>query len=145
MGMIQTCEELDTTFVAFSPVGRGMLTDSPRRTADNSDAPFLNGNPRFLEPNISANVKWTDKFRAYAADKGVATASLAIAWTLAKSDNLISIPGTRSIEHLDQAAAGGALNLSQSEVAEIETVLPIGFTSGDRYSDGQWRGQERYC
>ncbi len=145
LGMIQACDELNVTFVPFSPVGRGILTDKPRRTEDNSDAPFLKVNPRFIEPNLSVNLEWTDKFRAFAADKGVPTASLAVAWSIAKGRNMLTIPGTRFVKHLDELALGGSLNLSLSEVQEIETVLPAGFAQGDRYSDGQWTTQERFC
>ena len=88
---------------------------------------------------------WTDRFRAYAADSGVPAASLALAWVLAKGENTIAIPGTRSVQHLAEAAQGADLRLSPSQIAEIETILPIGFAHGDRYSDKQWRGQERYC
>ena len=145
LGMLQTCAALGTAFVAFSPVGRGILTDRPVAVGDDLSGWFIDGNPRFVEPNLSANLQWTDGFRSYAADMGVAAASLALAWVLAKGENTIAIPGTRSVQHLAEAAQGASLRLSADEVAEIETVLPIGFAHGDRYSDKQWRGQERYC
>jgi len=145
MGMIQACEALGTAFVGFSPVGRGMLTDRPTTVGQDLTGMFTDGNPRFVEPNLSANLAWTDAFRGYAADRGQPTAALALAWVLAKSPNTIAIPGTRFVPHLQEAALGASIELSTDEVAEIETILPVGFAHGDRYSDGQWKGQERYC
>lgn len=145
MGMLQTCAELGTAFVAFSPVGRGMLTDRPVTADDDLSGWFIDGNPRFTEPNLSANIAWTDRFRALAGDWGVAAATLALAWVLAKGEHTIAIPGTRSVTHLAEAAKAAALPLTAAQMVEIETVLPIGFAHGDRYSDQQWRGQERYC
>lgn len=145
LGMLQTCGELGAAFVAFSPVGRGILTDRPVAVGDDLSGWFIDGNPRFTQPNLSANLAWTDRFRAYAADSGVPAASLALAWVLAKGEHTLAIPGTRSVQHLAEAAQGASLRLSASQVSEIETILPIGFAHGDRYSDKQWRGQERYC
>ncbi len=145
LGMLQACAELGTAFVAFSPVGRGMLTDRPVAVDDDISGWFIDGNPRFVEPNLSANLAWTDRFRALAGDMGVPAASLALAWVLAKGSHTIAVPGTRSVGHLHEAAHGCALQLTAAQVAEIEAVLPLGFAHGDRYSDKQWRGQERYC
>ena len=55
------------------------------------------------------------------------------------------IPGTRSPEHLKELAAGAALELDAADIARIETVLPVGWCHGDRYSDAQWTGPERFC
>ena len=96
MGMLQACAELGTTLVAFSPVGRTFLTDTPMDYERAQTSDFLKGNPRFLEPNITANLAITDKFRAYAGDHGLPTASLAIAWLLAQGEQVLPIPGTRS-------------------------------------------------
>ena len=145
LGMLQACEALGTAFVAFSPVGRGMLTDRPVAVGEDLTGWFIDGNPRFVEPNLSANLTWTDRFRALAADKRVPAAALALAWVLAKGSHTFAVPGTRSIAHLAEAAQGASMVLSAEEVAEIETVLPLGFAHGDRYSASQWRGQERYC
>jgi aryl-alcohol dehydrogenase-like predicted oxidoreductase len=145
LGMIQTCAELGTSLVAFSPVGRALLTDRPHGLASAKEMPFLTNNPRFLEPNITANLAYNAKFRALAADMGVAAATLAIAWVLHQGEEVIAIPGTRNIAHLQELAAGGAMDLSDEDIARIETVLPVGWAHGDRYSDVQWNGPERYC
>ena len=70
---------------------------------------------------------------------------VAIAWLLAKGDHVVPIPGTRSIEHLDELASGADLDLSPSDIETIEKVLPVGWCHGDRYTADQWQGPERYC
>ena len=145
LGMLQACAALGTAFVAFSPVGRGMLTDRPVQVGQDLSGQFLEGNPRFQEPNLSANLLWVDGFRALASDMGVAAATLAQAWVLAKGEHCIVIPGTRSVAHLKEAAQAASLRLTETQLARIEEVLPLGFAQGDRYSDAQWKGQERYC
>lgn len=145
MGLVQTCAELGTSLVAFSPVGRSLLTDDPISYAATRELGFMTGNPRFNEPNYSANIAATDKFRALAADMGVPTAGLANAWLLAQGAHVVPIPGTRSTTHFAEILAGADLDLSAEDLARIEAVLPIGWAHGDRYSVAQWNGPERYC
>ena len=145
VGLTQATEQLGTALVAFSPVGRGLLTDTPLPQAEISKLTFPKGNPRFTEPNHAANLAATDKFRALAKQMGVATASLAIAWLKTRGPQVISIPGTRTVAHLKELAAGGEMTLSAGDLAAIDEVLPPGWAHGDRYSEAQWTGPERYC
>ena len=145
MGLIQTCAELGTSLVAFSPVGRALLTDRPHGLKEANNMEFLTKNPRFIEPNISANLAYNAKFRALAADMDTSAAALAIAWVLQKSQEVIAIPGTRSIAHLNELVAGGDMTLTEDDINRIEAVLPIGWAHGDRYSTTQWEGPEKYC
>lgn len=146
LGLIQTCAELGTALVAFSPVGRSLLTDTPLTLQAVEDiGSFLAINPRFKEPNYSANITATEGFRAYAAELDITAAALAIAWVLAQGEHVIAIPGTRSTAHFDQLTAGWNLELSDSQLTRIETLLPVGWAYGDRYSAAQWVGPERYC
>lgn len=145
MGLIQTCAEIGASLVAFSPVGRALLTDRPHQADAIPEMPFLKVNPRFNEPNLSANLAITEKFRDLAKEMGIAASTLAIAWLTHQGEHVLPIPGTRHISHLQELARGGSLDLSASELQRIEDVLPIGWAHGDRYSDGQWIGPERYC
>ena len=144
MGLVQTCAELGVALVAFSPVGRSLLTDTPLTQDVIPSLPFLSGNPRFLEPNYSTNIALTDPFRTLAAEMGMRTASLAVAWTLAKGEHVLPIPGTRNVAHFRDLVAGADHPLSPDDVAAIERILPIGWCHGDRYSDDQWVGPERF-
>ncbi|MEM9129453.1 MAG: aldo/keto reductase, partial [Pseudomonadota bacterium] len=139
------CAELGVAMVAFSPVGRGMLTDRPHDLSEVQSMGFLKGNPRFMEPNLSANLALTAGLRDLAKDMGVSAAALSIAWLVHQGEHILPIPGTRHIEHLRQVAAGGSITLSAEDIARIEAVLPIGWAHGDRYSARQWEGPERYC
>ncbi|NKB99520.1 MAG: aldo/keto reductase [Pseudomonadales bacterium] len=145
LGLVQKASELGTSFVAFSPVGRTLLTDTLLDYETCQTLAFLKVNPRFQKESLQRNTQVTEPFRKLAADMGASAASIAIAWLLAKGDHVIPIPGTRSVEHLNELAAGVDLNLSNTDVAEIEKALPLGWCHGDRYSAGQWQGPERYC
>lgn len=145
LGLVQACAELGTTLVAFSPVGRTFLTDTPMSYETGQSLAFTQNNPRFMQPDYAANIVSTDKFRHYASDHGMAAATLAISWLLHQGGHILPIPGTRSVEHLAQAAAAMSLTLTTDMVAEIETILPVGWAAGDRYSTTQWIGPERFC
>ncbi|MFP7671779.1 aldo/keto reductase [Marivita sp. S0852] len=145
LGLIQTCKELGTALVAFSPVGRSLLTDAPLTDEKVADLPFLSGNPRFMTPNHAANLKATEAFRALARDMGEPTAAVAIAWVLHQGLHIVPIPGTRSVTHFTELLRGTQIKLSDADQHRIEAVLPVGWAHGDRYSDAQWIGPERYC
>lgn len=145
LGLVQSCAELGTCLVAFSPVGRTLLTDTPLSFNQAQTLDFLKMNPRFMSPHYDANIAATDSLRSYARDHGVATASLSIAWLLAKGEHILPIPGTRSVPHLKELAAGMDIELTKPMIAEIEAFLPVGWAHGDRYSAAQWVGPERYC
>ncbi len=144
LGLVQTCAELGVAMVAFSPVGRSLLTDNPIPRERIPDLPFLAENPRFTEPNLTANLNATDGLRALAAELGTSSAALANAWLLSRGPHVIPIPGTRSVGHLRECVAGADLGLSPGDIERVDAVLPPGWAHGDRYSEAQWIGPERY-
>jgi len=145
LGLVQACEALGTGLVAFSPVGRGLLTDRPPTQETISASSFLRINPRFLAPHYERNLALTDGFRRLARELDTTAAALAIAWLLQRSPAVIPIPGTRSAGHLRELAAGTTLELDEDALRRIEAVLPVGWAHGDRYADAQWPGAERFC
>ncbi len=145
LGMVQLCERLGTSFVAFSPVGRGALTDVPVDRDNFRPIDFRAANPRFSEENWPRNDQRIEAFRGYAADHGWATSALALAWVMAQGDHIVPIPGTRSADHLTELASGPDIKLGPTELAEIDELLPVGFAHGNRYSWQQIRGTELYC
>ncbi|MBL4806786.1 MAG: aldo/keto reductase [Rhodobacteraceae bacterium] len=145
MGLMQTCAELGTALVAFSPVGRGLLTDDPKTEESLKELPFLASNPRFSGVNLAANLEATGRLRDFAAEMGEPTAALAIAWLLAQGEQVIPIPGTRSILHFCEHVRGAEMELSAPDLAMINAILPVGWAHGDRYTTDQWIGPERYC
>ena len=145
LGLVQRTRELGASLVAFSPVGRGLLTDHPHSLETCQSIGFFKNNPRFVEPNYSRNIAATDRFRKLSREMGVKAASLAIAWLLHQGDHILPIPGTRSVAHLEELAAGANLALSENDLQAIEDCLPVGWAHGDRYSVPQWVGPEKYC
>lgn len=145
LGLIQACAELGVAFVPFSPVGRGMLTDAPPDPATFIERDFRRTNPRFVEPNFSANMALIDGFRAFARSRGWTTAAAALAWVLDRGDHLVPIPATRSAAHLAEWRGADTIRLSDEDRAEIARLLPVGFAHGDRYDEAQTLTVERYC
>lgn len=145
LGLVQTCKELGVALVAFSPVGRSLLTDSPLSYEAARDLPFLVNNPRFMQPNYDANIKAVKPFRQLARELGMSSAGLAIAWLLAQGEHIIPIPGTRSVSHFKELLEGASRALTSDELAAISKILPVGWAHGDRYSREQWAGPEMYC
>lgn len=144
LGMLRTCEELGTAFVAFSPMGRGIFAQKTPDPASFAKTDFRYKSPRFSEPNFSANVAKVNEFKELAADMGTTSPALAMAWTLARGDHILPIPGTRTAEHLNELLEGTKLALGEDDMASIEKVLPVGWAYGDRYSRAQWLGAEGY-
>ncbi len=145
MGMVQACAALGVALVAFSPVGRSLLTDHPIDRERIAGNPFLASNPRMMEPNYSRNLEIVAGFRALAAEMGLSAAGLAIAWALHRGDHVLPIPGTRSVSHFRELVQGAEASLTAEDMGRIEAVLPIGWCHGDRYSRTQWIGPENYC
>jgi aryl-alcohol dehydrogenase-like predicted oxidoreductase len=145
LGMIQTCRELGVAFVPFSPLARGVFSQNYPDIQAMAKTDFRAAIPRFQPDNYARNITIIDRFKTYAADRGVTVSALAMAWVLNRGDHLIPIPGTRTDEHLTEWAKADQITLGQSDMDEIEAILPVGFAYGDRYSHAQSRTAERYC
>ena len=144
IGMLQACAELGTTFVAFSPVARGMLTDRQPDPSGFPDSDFRKFIPRFIDPNYRFNLEAIEPFRNLCAARGWSTAAAAVAWILDQGPHVLPIPGTRTAEHLRELAAAAEIAFTDEDRAEFGRLLPPGFAHGSRYSDAQWIGVERY-
>ncbi|RMC34410.1 aldo/keto reductase [Paracoccus alkanivorans] len=142
LGLIQTCRELGAAFVAFSPLARGMFGREPLKRDFREGIDFRDTNPRFIEPNFSANLAVIAPFRDLCAERGWTVPGAALAWVLAQGEHIIPIPGTRTADHLRDWQVA---DLDATDIAEIERILPAGFAHGDRYSDQQMAFVERYC
>ncbi len=145
LGLIQACKDLGTAFVPFSPLGRGIFTGKVRSIDAFGKSDFRRGNPRFTEPNFSANLHALEALNAFAKARGVTPGQVSLAWVLAQGDHLIPIPGTRYAANVHENAGAVALTLTAADLAELRRLLPAGFAHGDRYTADQWVGPERYC
>jgi aryl-alcohol dehydrogenase-like predicted oxidoreductase len=145
LGLIQACKRHGTALVAFSPVARGVMTDTIVEPAKMPVSEWRKAMPRFNEPNFTFNMAYIEKFKTYAHSKGWTTAALANAWVLAQGDHIIPIPGTRTAEHHAENLGASDINLTTQDLSEIEEILPIGFAHGNRYSVEQQGSAEQYC
>ena len=145
LGMVQATADIGATMVAFSPVGRSLLTNKPINRDRAKDLPFLVNNPRFLPGNLEANHAAAEEFRSLAAEMGIPASRLALAWLLHRGDHVLPIPGTRSVEHFREMMPAAETVLSDADLEAVGRALPPGWAHGDRYSGAQWDSVERYC
>jgi aryl-alcohol dehydrogenase-like predicted oxidoreductase len=141
---IQACAEVGAAFVPFSPLGRGIFTGTVRSIEGFGKADFRRGNPRFVEPNFSANLKALEALTTFAKVRGVTPGQVSLAWVLAQGPHLIPIPGTRYARNVIENAGSAELALSAADLVDLARLLPAGFAHGDRYTAEQWIGPERY-
>jgi aryl-alcohol dehydrogenase-like predicted oxidoreductase len=144
LGLIQACAELSTILVPFSPLARAYLTGLLQNVETFGDEDFRHVNPRFQGVNWRRNRDRLDAFLALAKSWALKPATLAIAWTLAKAPHIVPIPGTRAANHLEECAAAAEIDLTDAQLAAIESALPVGFAAGERYSEQQWVGIQKY-
>jgi aryl-alcohol dehydrogenase-like predicted oxidoreductase len=145
LGVVQACREVGAAFVPFSPLGRGIFTGTLRSIEGFGKADFRLNNPRFTEPNFSANLRALQALFDFAGAKRVTPGQVALAWVLAQGSDMIPIPGTRTAAHVIENAGAATLQLSPSDLADLGRLLPAGFAHGDRYNEAQNIGPERYA
>lgn len=145
LGVIQTCRALGIAFVPFSPVARGFFSEDPITPEDMDQGDFRARIPRWRGPNLTRNLAVFAPFRSFCREKGWSVSGAAIAWILDQGTHLLPIPGTRTAEHLAEWATADQITLTDTDRAEIERLLPVGWAAGDRYDDAQCVGPERYC
>lgn len=122
--------ELGIGFVAYSPLGRGFLTDAVKTV---SDAPAARMMPRYAEENFAHNRTLVDKIEAIARAKGCTTAQLALAWLLAQGNDVVPIPGTKRAARFDENLDALSIKLGVEEVAKLDAAIPPGAAAGTRY------------
>lgn len=136
-GVLAACRRLGTTFVPFSPLGRGFLAGSASdvtQLADN-DLRCTIARPRFEPEAFASNSRLLQRFNAIAVDNNCTMAQLALAWLLAIEDQtLVPIPGTRNLQHMLDNAASAQLSLDESTVAALDALINESTVTGTRYT-----------
>jgi aryl-alcohol dehydrogenase-like predicted oxidoreductase len=134
--VLPTVRELGIGFVAYSPLGRGFLTGRFRTPEDIvSEDDFRRRHPRFRGENFRRNREIVERLETLAATHGVTTGQLALAWVLHQGDDIVAIPGTKHVEHLEQNVAAAQVHLTAGDLTALDDAAPRGMTAGDRYAD----------
>jgi aryl-alcohol dehydrogenase-like predicted oxidoreductase len=131
--VLPTCRELGIGFVPYSPLGRGFLAGRFSSPEDIEEGDFRRSNPRFTGEAFEANMRLADKVKEIAAEKDITPAQLAIAWVLARGEDLVPIPGTKRRTYLEQNAGAVDVELTDDELARIDAELPEAV--GERYNE----------
>jgi aryl-alcohol dehydrogenase-like predicted oxidoreductase len=131
--MLPTMRELGVGLVAYSPLGRGFLTGAITSLADLDENDFRRTSPRFAREALEANLQLVERVKAVAAAKGVTPGQVALAWVLAKGDDIVPIPGTKRRRYLEENAAATAITLTADELLQLEELADA--VVGDRYAD----------
>lgn len=137
IAVLDACAELDTTFVAFSPLGRGFLTGELMDPEALPDYDIRRKMPRFQGDNYARNLELLRPMKALADELGVTQAQLALAWLTHQVPGIKAIPGTTRADHMQDNLAAGAIRLSEDVVARLDSLINTGTVNGPRYSDAQ--------
>jgi aryl-alcohol dehydrogenase-like predicted oxidoreductase len=133
--ILPTVRELGIGFVPYSPLGRGFLTGTIAKDSLANTDSRAQRFPRFAAGNFDKNQALVENVRSIAQRKGVTPGQLALAWVLAKGDDLVPIPGTKRRKYLEENAKAVDIHLTSAEVAEIEAAVPPDAIAGDRYAE----------
>jgi len=135
----RTTRELNIAFVAYSPLGRGLLTSQVQSLEAMPENDARRRHPRFAAENLSRNNELVRKLDALARDKGCTTGQLVLAWLLAQGDDVIPIPGTKRRERLMENIGALSVKLTDEDVARISSTVPAGAAAGLRYPEAQMK------
>ena len=134
-----TTRELGIAFVAYAPLGRGLLTAKIEETAGLAETDTRRRHPRFSADNLAHNVELVERIEAIADRKGCTPGQLALAWLLAQGPDVIPIPGTKRRERLVENLGALTVHLSESDIGEISDAVPAGSAAGTRYPEPQMK------
>ena len=116
--------ELGIGFVAYSPLGRGMLTGKLRSLDELDDTDFRKSNPRFMGENFQRNQRLVDEVEAIAAEVGATPGQVALAWLLTKGDDIVPIPGTKRVSRVEENVGADAVELSPEQIDRLDQLPP---------------------
>ena len=134
IAVLDACKELGVTFVAFSPVGRGLLCDKPLDLSSFHATDIRRSMPRFAPDNYAANVRLLTGVKQVAKEVGCTLAQLSIAWLLHRGEHIIPIPGTTSVSHLAEDLEAASVTLNSSTMAQLDDLINDKTMVGSRYN-----------
>lgn len=134
-GFVAAARELGVSIVAYSPLGRGLITGRYQSPKDFEQGDVRAYFPRFSEENFPKNLKLVDKFRAVASKYGATPGQMALAWIISEHPDFVPIPGTKSAERLEENAKAAEIKLSPEDVKELRAAIDAAEVTGSRYPE----------
>jgi aryl-alcohol dehydrogenase-like predicted oxidoreductase len=138
--ILPTLRELGISLVAYSPLGRSLLTGQVHKVADIPDDDRRRAHPRFEEKNLQRNVEFVKKVEQFAREKGCTPGQLVLAWLLARGRDIVPIPGTKRRERLEENVAAADVSLTPDDVVRLADAVPAGAVAGLRYPEPLMKG-----
>ncbi len=135
--ILPTCRELGIGVTAYGVLVRGLLSGHWSRERGHQPRDYRAAMPRFSDENLDANLALVDAVRAVADEKGVSVAQLAIAWVLARGDEIVPVVGARRRDRLTEALSALQATLAADDLARLEQAVPPGAVAGTRYPAAQ--------
>jgi aryl-alcohol dehydrogenase-like predicted oxidoreductase len=132
---LKTTRELGISYIAYSPLGRSLLTGGVRKALDIPEGDGRGRHPRFAEANLARNLGLVAAVEAMAKEKGCTAGQVALAWLLAQGADIVPIPGTKHAERVDQNLGALDVTLSKDEAARLSAAIPPGAAAGTRYPE----------
>ncbi len=132
-GILDTLKELGIGFVAYSPLGRGFISGDIKSPDDFADDDFRKAIPRFQGEQFYKNIELVNAIKNLADKRSITASQLAIAWIISKG--IVPIPGTKRMKYVEQNIAAATVALSQEEINQLESIVPLGTSTGARYDE----------
>jgi aryl-alcohol dehydrogenase-like predicted oxidoreductase len=133
--VLPTCRKLGVAFVAYSPLGRGFLTGAFKSPHEFEEGDYRRISPRFQGENFTRNLQLVEKVKSLAAQQGITSAQLALAWVLAQGEDIVPIPGTKRRKFVEENAAVVDVTLPPGMLQELNSIFPPDVAAGDRYPE----------
>jgi aryl-alcohol dehydrogenase-like predicted oxidoreductase len=137
---IAACRELGISFIAYSPLGRGLLSARIKQAGDMPEDDRRRQHPRFQDGNLEHNLGLVRRIEEIAREKGATPSQLALAWLLAQGEDIFPIPGTKRRSYLEENVEALSISLTKDDLARINEAMPPGAAAGSRYPEAQMKG-----
>lgn len=145
LGVLHACAELGVKFVSFSPVGRGFFADEALRPEAFHETDLRCSMPRFQDDNYARNLTKLNATREIADGLGCGVPELALGWVLAQGEQVVTIPGTTRIDHLEQNFGALGLEIPEEILARLNQLYAPDSVAGNRYSDAMQKTVDTEC
>jgi aryl-alcohol dehydrogenase-like predicted oxidoreductase len=141
--VLPTCRELGVSFVAYSPLGRGIFGGKIKSLNDVDEEDYRRNTPRFMGENLAHNLSLVERLEKIAAEKKCRPAQLALAWLLARGSDIFPIPGTKRVDRLEENAGALEVVLTSDDLARLDAAFPPGAAKGTRYHEQAMKALNR--